>query len=84
MKKQAEAVQYTIRGISRQVDRVLRQKARRSRRSLNQLVVDELTKIATGNVVKADFSDLVGRWETDVAFDEVIATQRQIDLEKWT
>jgi hypothetical protein len=32
---------------------------------------------------KADFSDLVGRWTPDPAFNEVIASQRQADWEKW-
>jgi hypothetical protein len=31
----------------------------------------------------ADFSDLVGRWTPDPAFDEILAAQRQIDPEKW-
>ena len=31
----------------------------------------------------ADFSDLVGKWKTDPAFDEIIASQRQIDPDKW-
>jgi hypothetical protein len=32
---------------------------------------------------RADFSDLVGRWTPDPAFDEITAAQRQIDLDKW-
>jgi hypothetical protein len=30
-----------------------------------------------------DFSDLVGRWTPDPAFDEILAAQRQIDFDKW-
>ena len=29
-----------------------------------------------------DISELVGKWASDAAFDEVIASQRQIDWEK--
>jgi hypothetical protein len=32
---------------------------------------------------RADFSDLVGQWTADPAFDEIIAAQRQIDWDKW-
>jgi hypothetical protein len=35
-----------------------------------------------GRKPRADFSDLVGPWTPDAAFDEVIDSQRQIDLEK--
>jgi hypothetical protein len=31
----------------------------------------------------ADFSDLVGKWTPDPAYDEIIAFQRRIDAEKW-
>ncbi len=30
-----------------------------------------------------DFTDFLGLWQPDAAFDEVIANQRQIDTEKW-
>ena len=81
MKRQADSVQYTIRGIPREVDRILRQRAARRKQSLNQVVVDELTTAAEGR--KADFSDLVGQWTPDRGFDDVIATQRRIDMDKW-
>jgi hypothetical protein len=81
MKQQAESVQYTIRGIPRQVDRILRQKAARRKQSLNQVVVDELTTAAQGH--KTDFSDLAGQWTPDPAFDEILAAQRQVDMDKW-
>lgn len=82
MKKQAD-VQYTIRGVPPEVDRALRQRAARRKQSLNQLILEELTTATIGDRPKADFSDLVGRWTPDPAFDEILATQRQIDREKW-
>ena len=78
-----EPAQYTIRGIPPEVDRALRKKAAKLKLSLNQLVVDELTRAAIGRPRKADFSDLVGLWTPDPGFDEVIASQRQIDWDKW-
>jgi len=83
MKEQARKVQYTIRGVSPEVDRVLRKKAALRKQSLNQVVLDELTAATLQSKRRADFSDLVGRWTPDSAFDEIIAAQRQVDWEKW-
>lgn len=32
---------------------------------------------------QANFSELVGKWTSDPAFDDVVASQRQIDPDKW-
>ena len=78
-----EPVQYTIRGVPAEVDQALRKKAAQLKRSLNQIVVEELTRATIGRTSKADFSGLVGQWTPDTAFDDVIASQRQIDWDKW-
>ena len=83
MKQQAPLIQYTVRGIPPEVDRVLRQKAARRKQSLNQVILEELTGATIGGRRRADFSDLVGHWTPDPAFDEILAAQRQIDWEKW-
>jgi hypothetical protein len=75
--------QYTIRGIPPEVDRALRNKASQLKLSLNQVIIDELTRTTIGRARKADFSGLVGQWTPDPAFDEVIASQRQIDWDRW-
>lgn len=78
-----EVVQYTIRGVPKEVDRALRTKAAQLKISLNQLLVNELTRATIGRPRKADFSGLVGQWTADPEFDEIIASQRQIDWDKW-
>ncbi len=85
MKKQSlsRARHYTIRGVPPEVDAALRRKAQQRQQSLNRVVLDELTRAVIGRPIKADFSDLVGKWTPDPAFDEVLAAQRQIDPEKW-
>ncbi len=83
MNKQAPLVQYTVRGIPREVDIVLRRKAAARKVSLNQVIVEELSLAASGARKRADFSDLVGKWEPDAAFDEILAAGRQIDRDKW-
>ena len=83
MRKQARDIQYTIRGIPEEVDRALRRKAALRKLSLNQIIVEELTAGTTGVRKRADFHDVAGQWTPDPAFDEIIATQRQIDPDKW-
>jgi hypothetical protein len=83
MKSESEAIQYTIRGIPPEVDRALRRKARKANKSLNQIVLDELTHATEAKRKYADFSNVVGRWTPDPGFDEIVASQRQIDWEKW-
>jgi len=51
--------------------------------SFNQVILDELAAATGGRKPKGDFSDLVGRWTAGPAFDEIIASQRQIGIEKW-
>lgn len=83
MKQPALSRQYSVRGVPQEVDALLRKKAARSKRSLNQVIVDELTRATIGAPHKADFTDLVGRWKRDPAFDKILASQRQIDWDKW-
>jgi plasmid stability protein len=84
MKKPSRrSVHYTIRGIPAEVDHALRVTAIQRKQSLNRVVLDELTRALIGKPVKADFTDLAGQWAPDPAFDEVIASQRQIDPGKW-
>ena len=83
MKRQAREIQYTIRGIPQEVDRALRRKAAQRKLSLNQIIVEELTAGTTGVRKRADFRDIAGQWTPAPAFDEIIATQRQIGPEKW-
>jgi len=83
MKKPPPLVQYTVRGVPREVDIVLRQKAAKRKVSLNQVIVEELCQAAIGGRKRADFLDLVGKWTPDEAFDEILGAGRQIDLDKW-
>jgi len=83
MRQQAEHIQYTIRGVPPEVDRILRRKAAQRKQSLNQVILDELAVATVGRQQRADFSDLVGQWTPDPAFDEILAAQRQIDWDKW-
>ena len=79
----ARGISYTVRGVPTEVDRALRRKAAQRKLSLNQIIVEELTAGTIGLLKRADFHDVVGQWTPDPAFDEIIASQRQIDLDRW-
>lgn len=66
-----------------EVDRILRERAKASNRSINQVIIDELTKATIGRKQVADFTDLVGQWQPDAAFDQALAQQRGIDPDDW-
>lgn len=83
MKAKARPIYYTVRGIPEDVDQALRRKAAQRKVSLNQIIVEELTTGTIGARKRADFHDVAGQWTPDPAFDEIIATQRQIDPDKW-
>jgi hypothetical protein len=83
MKGKARKIQYTIRGVPREIDAILRRKAAQRAQSLNQIILDELAAATGGRKPRADFSDVVGRWIPDAGFDKIFRSQRQIDLEKW-
>ena len=67
----------------REGDRASRRRVAQRRQSLNEVAMDELSVATVGGQKRADFSDLAGQWTPDPAFDEILATQRQIDSDKW-
>ncbi len=83
MRQQAYNGQYTVRGVPPELDQALRRKAAQRKQSLNRIIIDELTVAVAGGRKQADFADLVGQWAPDPAFDEIVASQRQIDPDKW-
>lgn len=79
--------QYTIRNIPDQVDRTLRQRARVTGKSFNQVVVEALyTGIGETHVPKRDLSFLIGSIDQEEAdrLDAEVARQRRIDPDLWT
>jgi hypothetical protein len=79
-------MQYTIRRIRRALDNAIRERARVTRKSLNEAVVDAL---AEGAGVKGsprkrrDLGDIAGSWKLDKAVDAALADQNRIDPELW-
>ena len=83
MKVPPPRIQYTIRGVPQEVDRALRRKAAQRKVSLNEVILEELTAVTTGARKRTDFHDVTGQWTPDPAFDEIVASQRQIDPDRW-
>ena len=83
MKERADRIQHTLQGVPPDVNRVLRQKAARRKKSFNQAARGELSAAAIGGKRKADCSDRVGGWMPDPVFEAILAAQREIDADKW-
>jgi hypothetical protein len=81
----------TVRNLPPELARVIRQKAKREKISLNRVVID-LLEDATGlgrrakpEVLHHDLDDLAGNWSQE-EYDEIIEAvkeQRQIEPEMW-
>ncbi len=80
-----ENLQYTIRGIPRRVDKVLRRKARQRGTSLNRFLVEELSAIGGGAHPRRlrSLKSLDGVWQEDPEFERILTEQRRIDAGLW-
>ena len=79
-------MQYTIRNISRKLDKALRAKARAEGKSLNRAALEVLEAalgVSGAPIKRRDTSFLAGTWVEDPAFDEAMREQRRIDPEMW-
>lgn len=79
-------MQYTIRNVPSSIDRVLRERSRRSKRSLNDTVIDTLRRglgIGPDDPTYDDLDDLIGTWKTDEKFDRALAEQHKVDKDLW-
>lgn len=78
--------QYTIRNVPDDVDAVLRQRVRDTRKSFNQVALEALVA-GTGKSLrpKRDFRDIAGGLGADerVELEREIELQRQIDPDLW-
>lgn len=79
-------MQYTIRGIPPIVDQSLRERARRSGKSLNEATVEALTEASGLSGVRRrrrDLSDIAGAWKAEKAVENVLAEQDRVDEDLW-
>jgi hypothetical protein len=84
--KSRHTIQYTIRNIPVEVDRRLRDSAHQLHRSLNQALVDLLSRAAGVTEPTTPYRDLdafFGSWTQDSQVDQALAEQRKIDRKLW-
>ena len=81
-------VQYTVRAIPRSVDRRLRQLAKDSKKSLNQIAVEALARAAGVTeggepVARREVDHLVDSWEPEPEALAALAAMRAVDPKLW-
>jgi len=81
-------MQYTLRNVPPQLDRVLRKKAKESGRSLNEVAIESMANGAGissngKSRPRVDWSDFVGTYVKDEGFEQAIKDQDQIDPDLW-
>lgn len=84
--KSRQSIQYTIRNIPEEVDRRLRDSARHLHLSLNQALLDLLSRAAGASGATTTYRDLdsfFGSWTADAKVDQALAEQRTIDHKLW-
>lgn len=84
--KSKQNVQYTVRGIPPRLDKLVRRRARREGKSLNQIALEALQALVglgRERIRYHDLDSLAGSWVEDPEFEEAIRAQDQVDLELW-
>ena len=79
-------MQYTIRNVPEAMDAMLRTRAKREGKSLNEVVLEALASaLGFGRVParRRDLSDVAGTWKEDPEFDRAIEDQKTIDEDLW-
>ena len=85
MARRAADKQYTIRSVPVALDRLLRERARREGKSLNQVALDALRRGlgADAPVVHHDLDRYAGTWVEDAETDRTLEEQRVVDQDLW-
>jgi len=84
--KSLQRNQYTIRNLPRELDKTLRQKAKKAGKSLNTVVLETLTRGAGFGdkpVVHHNLEKYIGTWVDDPEFHKVVEEHERIDEEMW-
>ena len=79
-------MQYTIRNVPKALDALLRDRARKEDKSLNETVLEALARamgFSKEPTRQRDLSHLTGTWIEDPEFDSAIEDQDRIDEDLW-
>lgn len=79
-------IQYTVRNIPEHIDKALRARAHRERKSINQLTLELLAEAVGGGAndhPKRNLAFIAGSWASDAETEAALEDQRRIDPELW-
>ena len=79
-------MQYTIRNVPKTLDAMLRDRARKEGKSLNEMVIEALARamgFSKEPLRQRDLTDIAGTWVEDREFDRAIEDQDRIDEDLW-
>ena len=79
-------MQYTVRGISRALDKAIRRRAREKGKSLNEATIEALADglgFREEGIVRRDLSDIVGTWKREARVEKALAAQDEVDEALW-
>ena len=79
-------MQYTIRDIPPHLDVELRERARRERKSLNQVAIEAMASglgVEGTKGPRRSLDDVAGTWKNDPAVDKALAEQDRVDPKMW-
>ena len=79
-------MQYTIRGIPRTLDAALRRRAKRDRKTLNQVAVEAMAEglgVKVESQRRRSFREFIGTRSKDFDLEAALDAQRQIDPDLW-
>ncbi len=78
-------MQYTIRGITPQIDTAARERAEAQGKSLNDVVLEALVNGLglSEDIVRRDLSDVAGTWKKDGALEAALAARDRVEAGLW-
>lgn len=79
-------MQYTIRDIPPHLDVELRERARRERKSLNQVAIEAMAQglgVGGTRAQRRSLDDVAGTWTKDAAVEKALADQDRVDPKMW-
>jgi hypothetical protein len=79
-------MQYTLRDVPPHLDVELRERARREKKSLNQVAIEAMANglgVAGARVPRRILDDVAGTWTKDAAVEKALAEQDRVDPAMW-
>ena len=79
-------MQYTLRDIPPYLDVELRERARREKKSLNQVAIEAMANglgVAGTTMPRRSLDDIAGTWKSDPSIDKALADQDRVDPKMW-